>query len=130
MASHFTASEPITDKKPPVAPSSVRPLPAEQRDAHRTPEPEILPPRPPAEMEKRVVCPPQSPAKNTDSVMKHSTVDGARETQKDTAAPVPSGMRSRLQRLAEQRNYWESEGRCSICLTVNKQTVGVILCKH
>lgn len=103
VAPHCTASEPMTDKKPPVAPSSVR-------VAHRTPEPEILPTCPPAETEKMVVCPPQSPAKNTDSVMKHSALDGARETQKDTAAPVFSGMRSRLQRLAEQRQYWESEG--------------------
>lgn len=102
------------DKKPPVAPSSVRPLPAEQRAAHRTSEPEIIPTRPPAESEKMLVCPPQSPAKNTNGVMKHSAVDGARETPKDTAAPVASGMRSRLQRLAEQRHYWESEGRCAI----------------
>ncbi|XP_057211533.1 anillin isoform X2 [Triplophysa rosa] len=110
VASHFTASEPMTDKKPPVAPSSVRPLQAEQRAAHRTPEPEILPTRPPAESKKLVVCPPQYPAKNTDSVTKHSAVDGARETQKDKAAPESSGMRSRLQRLAEQRQYLESEG--------------------
>lgn len=122
VASHFTSSEPMTDKKPPVAPSSVRPLQAEQRAARRTPEPDILPTRHPAEIEKLVVCPPQYSAKNTGSVTKHSAVDGARETHKNTAAPVSSGMKSRLQRLAEQRQYLESEGRCA--------RRHPILCKH
>ncbi|XP_067268150.1 anillin isoform X3 [Chanodichthys erythropterus] len=105
-----TASEPMTDKKPPLAPSSVRPVPVEHRSARFTPEPEVLPTRPPPDTEKMVVCPPQSPAKSTDTAMKHTALDGARETQKDTPTPVPTNMRSRLQRLAEQRQYWDSEG--------------------
>uniref|UniRef100_A0A8C1H392 Anillin n=1 Tax=Cyprinus carpio carpio TaxID=630221 RepID=A0A8C1H392_CYPCA len=53
--------------------------------------------------------PPQSPAKSTDNLMKHAALDGAKDTQKDAPAPGISSMRSRLQRLAEQRQYWDSE---------------------
>ncbi|XP_073677907.1 anillin [Garra rufa] len=103
------ASEPMTDKKPPPMPSSVRPMPVEQRSARCTAEPEVLPTRPPSDTEK-MMCPPQSPAKSTDNIMKHSALDGAKEAQKDAPIPGVSGMRSRLQRLAEQRHYWDSEG--------------------
>ncbi|XP_067282075.1 anillin isoform X2 [Pseudorasbora parva] len=105
-----TASVPMTDKKPPPAPSCVRPVPVEHRSARCTPEPEVLPTRPPPDTEKIVVCPPQSPVKSTGTAIKHMGVDGARETQKDTPTPVPTSMRSRLQRLAEQRQYWDSAG--------------------
>ncbi|XP_051527244.1 anillin-like isoform X2 [Myxocyprinus asiaticus] len=108
VGTHFKASEPMTDKKPPLAPSSARPLPVEQKVAHCVPEPEMLPIRPPPDTEKIVVCPPQSPAKSKYNVMKHSALDGARETP--MAIPAPTAMRSRLQRLAEQRQYWDSEG--------------------
>ncbi|XP_042600740.1 anillin isoform X4 [Cyprinus carpio] len=108
MAPQMTASEPMTDKKPPLVPSSVRPMPVEQRSARCTPEPEVLPTRPPPDTEK-MMRPPQSPAKSTDSLMKHAALDGAKEAQKD--APTPGlNMRSRLLRLAEQRHYWDSEG--------------------
>ncbi|XP_058609985.1 anillin isoform X3 [Onychostoma macrolepis] len=109
MAPQMTASEPMTDKKPPLVPSSVRPMPVEQRSARCTPEPEVLSTRPPPDTEK-MMCPPQSPAKSTDSVMKHAALDGAKEAQKDAPTPGLSNMRSRLQRLADQRNYWDSEG--------------------
>uniref|UniRef100_A0A8C2JPN1 Anillin n=1 Tax=Cyprinus carpio TaxID=7962 RepID=A0A8C2JPN1_CYPCA len=108
MAPQMTASEPMTDKKPPLVQSSVRPMPVEQRSARCTPEPEVLPTRPPPDTEK-MMRPPQSPAKSTDSLMKHAALDGAKEAQKD--APTPGlNMRSRLLRLAEQRHYWDSEG--------------------
>ncbi|KAG1947051.1 anillin isoform X3 [Pimephales promelas] len=106
MALKSTASEPMTDKKPPLAPSTVRSVPLEHRSARCTPEPEVLPTQPPPDTEKMVVCPPQSPAKSSNTAMKDTALDGARETQKD----VPINMRSRLQRLAEQRHYWDSEG--------------------
>ncbi|XDV34761.1 hypothetical protein PO909_004889 [Leuciscus waleckii] len=106
LALKSTASGPMTDKKPPLAPSTVRSVPVEHRSARCTPEPEVLPSRPPPDTEKMVVCPPQSPAKSTNTAMKHTALDGARETQKD----VPTNVRSRLQRLAEQRQYWDSEG--------------------
>uniref|UniRef100_A0A671N9V1 Anillin n=1 Tax=Sinocyclocheilus anshuiensis TaxID=1608454 RepID=A0A671N9V1_9TELE len=105
-APHVTASEHMTDKKPPLVPSSARPMPLEQRSAHCTPEPEVLPTRPPSDTEK-LMHPPQSPAKSTD---KHAALDGAKEAQKDAPTPGISSMRSRLQRLAEQRQYWDSEG--------------------
>ncbi|XP_016094940.1 actin-binding protein anillin-like [Sinocyclocheilus grahami] len=106
VALHVTASEPMTDKKPPLVPSSAHPMPMEQRSAHCTPEPEVLPTRPPSDTEK-LMRPPQSPAKSTD---KHAALDGAKEAQKDAPTPGISSMRSRLQRLAEQRQYWDSEG--------------------
>ncbi|KAL1255959.1 hypothetical protein QQF64_014020 [Cirrhinus molitorella] len=103
VAPQVIASEPMTDKKPPPMPSSVRPMPVEQRSA-RTLEPEVLP------TSEKITRPPQSPAKSTDNVMKHSALVGAKEAQKDAPTPGISGMRSRLQRLAEQRQYWDSEG--------------------
>ncbi|XP_050993126.1 anillin isoform X3 [Labeo rohita] len=109
VASQVIASEPMTDKKPPPMPSSVRSMPLEQRPARCTPEPEVLPTRPPPDTEK-MMRPPQSPAKSADIVIKHSALDGAKEAQKDAPTTGVSGMRSRLQRLAEQRQYWDSEG--------------------
>lgn len=109
VALKSTASEPMTDRKPPLAPSTVRPVPVEHRSARGTPEPEVLPTRPPPVTEKMVVCPPQSPAKSTDTAMKHTALDGARETPCTREKDVPTNMRSRLQRLAEQRQYWDSE---------------------
>lgn len=106
VASQLTAYDPITDQKPPLAPTTVRPIPVEQRAA-----PDVLPTRPPPDTEKMVVCPPQSPAKSTDNVRRHYDLDGARETQKDAPTTVPSSMRSRLQRLANQRQNWDSNGR-------------------
>uniref|UniRef100_A0A671QN79 Anillin n=1 Tax=Sinocyclocheilus anshuiensis TaxID=1608454 RepID=A0A671QN79_9TELE len=109
IAPQMTASEPMTDKKPPLVPSRVRPMPVEQGSARCTPEPEVLPTRPPPDTEK-MMCPPQSPAKSTDSVMKHTALDGAKEAQKDAPTPGLSNVRSRLQRLAKQRHNWDSEG--------------------
>ncbi|XP_043074209.1 anillin isoform X2 [Puntigrus tetrazona] len=107
-ALQVTASEPMTDKKPPLVPSIVRPMPVEQRSALCTPEPEVLATRPPPDTEK--THPPQSPAKSIASAMKHTALEGAKEAQKDAPTPGVSNMRSRLQRLAEQRHYWDSEG--------------------
>ncbi|XP_016388661.1 actin-binding protein anillin-like isoform X2 [Sinocyclocheilus rhinocerous] len=109
MALQMTASEPMTDKKPPLVPSSVRPMPVEQGSARCTPEPVVLPTRPPPDTEK-MMRPPQSPAKSTDSVMKHAALDGAKEAQKDAPTPGLSNVRSRLQRLAKERHNWDSEG--------------------
>ncbi|XP_051949485.1 anillin-like isoform X2 [Xyrauchen texanus] len=108
VGTHFKVSEPMTDKKPPLAPSSARPLPVEQKIAHYIPVPEMLPIRTPPDSKTIVVCPPQSPAKSKYNVMKHSALEGARETP--MGIPAPTAMRSRLQRLAEQRQYWDSEG--------------------
>nr|AAI34810.1 Anln-like protein [Danio rerio] len=98
-------TDPMTDQKPPLAPTTVRLVPVEQRSA-----PDVLPTRPPPETEKMVVCPPQSPAKSNDNILRHTGLDGARETQKDAPTTVPSSMRSRLQRLADQRQNWDSNG--------------------
>ncbi|XP_026112934.1 anillin-like isoform X3 [Carassius auratus] len=105
---HVTASEPMTDKKPPLVPSSVRPRRMEQTSAHCPSEPEVLPTQPLSDTEK-LMRPPQSPAKCTDNLMKHAALDGAKETPKDAPIPGITSMRSRLQRLAEQRQYWDSE---------------------
>ncbi|XP_056335770.1 anillin [Danio aesculapii] len=103
VASQMT--DPMTDQKPPLAPTTVRLIPVEQRSA-----PDMPPTLPPPDTEKMVVCPPQSPAKRADNVMRHNNLDGARETQKDAPTTVPSSMRSRLQRLADQRQNWDSNG--------------------
>ncbi len=43
--------------------------------------------------------------------MKQATLDAAKEAQTDAPTPGLSNMRSRLQRLADQRHYWDSKGR-------------------
>ncbi|KAG7457514.1 hypothetical protein MATL_G00227940 [Megalops atlanticus] len=76
------AKDPVTDKKPPVAPASGRPTSSLERTAPR-PVPE------------RRDTPEPAPERGD--------VSGG-----DAGAEV-SGMRSRLQRLAQQRQYWDSD---------------------
>uniref|UniRef100_A0A4W4FZ72 Anillin n=1 Tax=Electrophorus electricus TaxID=8005 RepID=A0A4W4FZ72_ELEEL len=61
---------------------------------------------------KVMVVPSQTTTGSTDKVMKHFVMEEDKDILKDGTAsmPTPSNMRSRLQRLAEQRQYWDSEG--------------------
>ncbi|XP_047006431.1 anillin isoform X7 [Ictalurus punctatus] len=56
--------------------------------------------------------PPIAPSRCTDKVMKRSMMEESSEVLSGASSltPAASNMKSRLQRLAEQRNYWDSEG--------------------
>ncbi|TRZ00749.1 hypothetical protein DNTS_007586 [Danionella cerebrum] len=104
MQSQQTIAVPITDKKPPIMPSSVRPVAIQQRLAPEHLSNQLL-----TDTEKVVVCPSRSPAKSTESLLRHCMPEEAKESQKDASTTFASSMKSRLQRLAEQRQNWDSE---------------------
>ncbi|KAM7383764.1 hypothetical protein PAMA_011222 [Pampus argenteus] len=95
--------DPPTDKKPPVGPASVRPTSSLEKTATRPgvqsqPEPEKIAVTPsPAPLnirEVEMVSASPAPQRNKDDSVEYS-------------APSAAGMKSRLQRLAEQRKCWD-----------------------
>ncbi|XP_026785707.3 anillin isoform X2 [Pangasianodon hypophthalmus] len=112
MALQVTASDPATDKKPPIAPSSIRSATAERLAVHSSSDSSTGLAHPPPGNEKMEACPSQTITGCTDKVIKHSMMEESSEALKGDPAPTPaaSGMKCRLQRLAEQRHYWDSEG--------------------
>ncbi|KAM7372780.1 hypothetical protein PAMP_007678 [Pampus punctatissimus] len=95
--------DPPTDKKPPVGPVSVRPTSSLEKTATRPgvqsqPEPEKMAVTPsPAPLnikEVKMVSASPAPQRNKDDTVEYS-------------APSAAGMKSRLQRLAEQRKCWD-----------------------
>ncbi|XP_059206348.1 anillin isoform X2 [Centropristis striata] len=101
-------SDPPTDKKPPVGPATIRPTSSLEKTATRpavqsqpvqlkTPEPE-----------KVVVSPAPNPpcSREVEMVPASSALQRNREDLVGDNAPSAAGMRSRLQRLADQRKYW------------------------
>lgn len=107
-----TASEPAKDKNPTTAPSSVHSAKVERLPLHSSLDSGKGPAHPLPDTEKIEACPSQTRTGCTDK-MKHSMMAESSEDLKGTpaATPTASNMRSRLQRLAEQRHYWDSEGR-------------------
>ncbi|XP_026205096.1 anillin isoform X3 [Anabas testudineus] len=107
-------SDPPTDKKPPFGPASVRPSSSLDKLATRPavqsqpgqlktvqPEPESIPVTPAIDCltTREAEIAPASPAqqRNKEDLVEHS-------------APSAAGMKSRLQRLAEQRKFWDGDG--------------------
>ncbi|MCJ8746256.1 hypothetical protein PDJAM_G00139690 [Pangasius djambal] len=111
MAVQVTASDPATDKKPPIAPSSIRSATAERLAVHSSSDSSTGLAHPPPDTEKMEACPSQTITGCTDKVIKHSMMEESSEVLKGAPASTPaaSSMKSRLQRLAEQRHYWDSE---------------------
>ncbi|XP_036422275.1 anillin isoform X2 [Colossoma macropomum] len=112
VALHAAASETTTDKKPPMAPSSIHSASEERMAVH--PRSELIPgrPNPPPNIEKIMAGTSQTVTVCADKTVKCSVIEEGREILKDTLAPtaIPGSMKSRLQRLAEQRQYWDAEG--------------------
>ncbi|XP_058233316.1 anillin isoform X2 [Hemibagrus wyckioides] len=106
-----TASEPAKDKSPTTAPSSVHSATVERLPMHSSLDSGKGPAHTLPDTEKIEACPSQTRTGCTDK-MKHSMMAESSEDLKGTpaATPTASNMRSRLQRLAEQRHYWDSEG--------------------
>lgn len=102
-------SDPLTDKKPPVGPTSVRSSSSLERTAprpavHSQPEQQKT-----AQPERMVVTavPDVLISKKEEILSENSSLQNAKEELVDDPAPSVAGMRSRLQRLAEQRKCWD-----------------------
>ncbi|XP_010777651.1 actin-binding protein anillin-like [Notothenia coriiceps] len=90
-------SDPPTDKKPPTGPNSVRHASSLERNA----------PRPVEKMV--VVSPPVAPSVREEEMVPVSSTPQRKEDPEEDEAPPTAGMRSRLQRLAAQRKYWDGD---------------------
>ncbi|XP_041665907.1 anillin isoform X3 [Cheilinus undulatus] len=106
-----TLSDPPTDKKPPAGPTSVRssssleksvpsPVVQSQSDQLKTAQPKP---------EKMAVTPSLDPPISREAEPLSSALQRNREQLVVDPAPSTSGMRSRLQRLAEQRQCWDGD---------------------
>lgn len=111
-----TLSDPPTDKKPPVGPSSVRSASSSLERA--TPQPSV--PSQPQQPERMVVAATAAAGGLRADVLP----DGTKEQPvEEEPAPPVTGMRSRLQRLAEQRKCWDGDSSDAVpesaplCLT-------------
>ncbi|KAF5908547.1 anillin isoform X2 [Clarias magur] len=109
VAHQVAAVEPAMDKKPPIAPSSIHPATVERPALYSSSGTGLV--HPPSDIEKMEARPSQTITGCTDKAIKHSAMEESREVLKDASAPTPSAsnMRSRLQRLADQRHCWDSE---------------------
>lgn len=105
-------SDPPTDKKPPVGPASVRPSPSLERTATRPAvqpqpaQPKTVQPEP----EKVPITP--APADLSNSVTEMASTCPDERNKEDLVGvqtPSTTGMKSRLQRLAEQRKCWDGD---------------------
>jgi len=99
--------DPPTDKKPPAGPASIRSAamlsvqPIQPKTVRSTP----------AEPEAVVAAPSRSQAAIEEAeVAAPSRSQAAIEEAEVASAPPGNNMRSRLQRLAVQRNYWDNDG--------------------
>ncbi|XP_027031408.2 anillin isoform X6 [Tachysurus fulvidraco] len=105
-----TASEPTTDKNRPIAPSSIHSATVERLAVTSSTDSGKGLAHTLSDTEKSEACPSQTITGCTDE-MKHSMTEESREVLKGTSAtPAAGNMKSRLQRLAEQRHYWDLEG--------------------
>lgn len=100
------------DKKPPVAPSSTPSTTVGRPGVHSGTASGSGLAYPSPDLEKIEACPSQIISGCTDKAMKHSIVEQRSEDLIGIPDPTQaaSNMKSRLQRLAEQRHYWDSEG--------------------
>lgn len=101
--------DPQTDKKPPLGPTSVRPSSSLEKTAARPnlqpqPQPQTAEPQP----EKMAVTPsPDPPSSREAEMMSSGSGLQRKEDLGEDPAPSAAGMKSRLQRLAEQRKCWD-----------------------
>ncbi|KAM3595913.1 uncharacterized protein V6R79_005244 [Siganus canaliculatus] len=103
-------TDPPTDKKPPAGPASIRPL----SSLEKTPTCPAVQSQPGLgnkarlEPEKMAVTPAPDPPSSRVETSASSALQGSKSDHVEDAAPSAAGMRSRLQRLAEQRKGWDS----------------------
>ncbi|KAL6100097.1 anln [Pungitius sinensis] len=99
-------SDPLTDKKPPAGPASVRHSSSLEKAASRP----ALPPQP--EQLNSPQAEEMTPATTLLSSREEEMVSLAPQGNEDPVEvrpPPAAGMKSRLQRLAQQRQYWDGD---------------------
>ncbi|XP_033935403.1 anillin isoform X2 [Pseudochaenichthys georgianus] len=108
-------SDPPTDKKPPTGPNSVRHASSLERNAPRPVE-KMVGVSPPVaqsfrEEQKKVgVSPPVAQSfREEEAMVPVRSTPRRKEDPEEDEAPPTAGMRSRLQRLAAQRKYWDGD---------------------
>ncbi|XP_029588058.1 anillin-like isoform X3 [Salmo trutta] len=128
-----TLSDPQTDRKPPTGPASILSASSLERvdvcPAPPVPEPEpmVATQRVPEQVRDREVA---RPAPNPEKVAVSAAPQRTRDVEVVPTSPVlqrnreeqreaptsatPAAMKSRLARLAEQRQYWDSEGTSEV----------------
>ncbi|XP_062301641.1 anillin isoform X2 [Osmerus eperlanus] len=122
-------TDPQTDRKPPVGPASVRSSTSLDRKAvppTTAHEPETVVPQPPP-AQTHVVRPAPEPqrmaasaapvpqgSRDVDMTPSSPALQRTREEPMEAPTPTTSGMKSRLQRLAEQRHYWDADGTSEV----------------
>lgn len=111
--------DPPTDKKPPVGPASIRSSSSLEKTAARPAvqsQPVQLKPAQP-EPETIAVTPAPDPPSSREAEMApaSSVLQGNKEDLVEAPAPSAAGMKSRLQRLAEQRKCWDGVGKNILC---------------
>lgn len=107
--------DPLTDKKPPVIPTSIRPSSSLEKTSTRPvvqsqpgqlktvqPEPEKMAITPTADLPS---------SRETQLVPTGSAIQRNTEDLEDDKTPSAAGMKSRLQRLAEQRKCWDGNSK-------------------
>ncbi len=109
--------DPVTDKKPPVGPASVRHTSSLEKTATRPAvqsEPGQLKTAQPEDM--AVTPSPDLPSsREAEIVPVSSALQKNREDRVEDPTPSAAGMKSRLQRLAEQRKCWDGNGKNILC---------------
>ncbi|XP_041867684.1 anillin isoform X2 [Melanotaenia boesemani] len=102
-------SNPPTDKKPPVGPSTIRPSSSLEKISTR---PIVQPKTTQPEPEKMAISPGPDPPSSRDAQIAPtwSALQGNKEDLVVDPSPSAAGMKSRLLRLAEQRKYWDGDG--------------------
>lgn len=98
-----------TDKKPPMAPSNT--CSAAERTAVQPIQPNSD--HPPSSTEKMVAYNSHPVTVCANQVMKQSLMEKDNKILNNSTVSMqnPGNMKSRLQRLAEQRQYWDCDGR-------------------
>ncbi|XP_030268575.1 anillin isoform X5 [Sparus aurata] len=106
-----TLTDPPTDKKPPAGPASIRSSSSLEKTATRhavQSQPQETKTAQPESKEKAVTpAPDPLSSRETEMVSAISAPQRNKEDLVEDAAPSAVGMRSRLQRLAEQRKGWD-----------------------
>lgn len=102
-------SDPPTDKKPPVGPTSVRSSSSLERTAPRPAIQSQSEQQKTSQPERMVVTavPDALISKKDEILSENSGPQNAKKELVEDLAPSAAGMRSRLQRLAEQRKCWD-----------------------
>ncbi|KAM3858199.1 anillin [Diretmus argenteus] len=105
------AADPPTDRKPPVAPASVRPASSLEKTTTR-PVVQSRPGQVKTVQPERIAetSAPNPPSSKDVEMVPASPVPQRNREDPEAPAMSATGMKSRLQRLAEQRHYWDKDG--------------------